>query len=480
MTAARTLLALSIAALAACAGPSSSGTPEDQGDLSLSVSVHAALGAPAPIPVNAVWVHLYGTSARGVPLDAWSQAQLAGGRYTLSFAKIPVGSYLVAGRAYSSAAAAPTAVPDFESVAAVPVTVASKVQSAVALTLQQNLVLHPPARTDDRAPTVDALVASAQVVDSADPASAVTLAASASDPDGPADLASFAWTATYLPTLAPGAAPGTFSSPAALATAWSPPSGYEGTVALAFAATDLAGARAALSVTLHVSPRNGTGNVAFTVDVNNFPDLGPVVTDDAQPRPGARVALSVVADDPDGDPLTFRWDDGGCGGTFDAQGATSTTWTAPALPAPCTLGVSVADGRGGTNRSTLVVNVSTVTGSANGGASAPEIVFATQSPGNPVPAAGPVWFRVEAVEPTADPGAPRAVGALAWASGAGGVFEPVVPGDPSWVRWTPAVLCAAPGIVPAAVTVTATGTNLDPLGSPYRATFTFAVDLACP
>jgi hypothetical protein len=474
VTAVRTTLALALAALTACSG-ASSGAPEDQGGVSLAVSVHASLATSAAIPVAAVWVHLHGTSARGTALDVWSPASLSAGRYTLSFAKVPVGSYLVGGRAYSSATAAPTAVPDYESVAEVPVTVAMKTTSSVALTLQQNLVLHPPASTSDRAPTVDSLVASAQLVDSADPASVVTLSATASDPDGPADLAGFSWTATYVPTLAAGVAPGTFSAPAALATVFAPPRSYEGTVTVVFAATDLAGARAALSIALHVSPRNGSGNVGFTVDVNNHPDLGPVLAADAQPRPGAAVPLSVVAGDPDGDPLTFAWDDGGCGGTFAPQGASTTTWTAPGVVTACTLRVSVSDGRGGTNRSTLVVNVST-----GGAVFGPEFVFATQSPGNPAPAAGPIWFRVEAVEPTSDPAAPRPVTALAWASAAGGLFEPVVAGDLSWVRWTPAVTCAGPGTVPVSVSVTATGTTQGPLGTPYRAAFDFAVDLTCP
>lgn len=476
MSAVRSTLALALAALAACSSPASSPpAPEDQGGVSLAVSVHATLGATAPIPVNAVWIHLYGTTARGAAFDVWNKAALSGGKYTLSFAKVPVGSYLVSGRGYSSATAVQTAVPDFESAAAVPVSVAVKTTSSVALTLQQNLVLHPPARTDDRAPTVDSLVASAQVVDSADPTALVSLAATASDPDGVADLASFAWTASYAPPLAAGALPGVFSAPTALATTWAPPAGYEGVATLTFSATDRAGARAALGLAVHVSRGSGTGSVAFSVDVNNFPDLGPVVASNGQPVPGERVGVSVVASDPDGDPLTFAWSDGGCGGAFDAAGAASTTWTAPAAATTCTLSVSVSDGRGGANGSSLRVSVSD-----RGATVGPEFVFASQSPGNPAPAAGPLWFRVEAVEPTADPAAPRPVSSYAWASSAGGSFVPETAGDPSWVRWTPGLACAAPGTVSATVTVTAAGSTLDALGNPSRSSFTFAVDLVCP
>jgi hypothetical protein len=483
VTAVRSKLALAsalgaLALLGACggtAGTPGAGAPEDQGDVSLALSVHAVLGAATPIPVGAVWVHLHGTSARGKPLDVWSLAQPSGGRYTLTFSKIAVGSYLAGGRAYASATATPAAVPDFESVADIPVTVTAKAQSAAVVTLQQNLALHPPARTDDRAPTVDSLVASAQRVDSSDPAATIALTATASDPDGPADLASFAWTAVYAPPLAAGAAPGVFGAAAALATSWTPPAGYEGIVTVAFAATDLAGARAALSVPIDVSPRNGAGAAAFTLDVNSFPDLGPVLASAGQPKPGERVALSIIARDADGDLLAFAWDDGGCGGAFDAQGAATTTWTAPMTPAACTLAASASDGRGGTNRSTLTV---TVTDRA--GAFHPEFILAAQSPGNPVPAAGPVWFRVEAVEPTADPTAPRPVTDLAWSSPAGGVFAPVVAGDLSSVLWTPAACLTSGVTVAASVTVTATGSALDLLGNACRNAFTFAVDVVCP
>lgn len=474
VTVARSTLALVLAALAACSTSSSAPSGEDDGSVAFAVTMHAALGSS--VPVRAVWVHLHGTTARGAALDLWERAQPAGAQYTLSLARVPAGGYLVGGRAYSDAAALPDVAPDFETAADVAVTVTARAQVPVGLTLQQNVALHPPARSDDRAPTVDSLVASAQLVDSGDPGAAVALSATASDPDGPGDLTAFSWTAAYAPALAAGAAPGPFGTPAALATTWTPPAGYEGTVTVTFAAIDRSGARAALSLSIHVSPRGGMGSVAFGVDVNNFPDLGPVLAADAQPRPGAAVPLSVVARDPDGDPLSFVWDDGGCGGSFDAQGASSTTtWHAPAAAATCTLTVWVSDDRGASNRSTLAVHVRDAAG-----AFGPELVFATQSPGNPVAASGPVWFRVEVVEPTADPASPRPVTDLAWTADLGGAFEPVTAGDLSWVRWTPPPACAGPGHVPAAVTVTATGGSLDPAGNPNRTAFTFAVDLVCP
>ncbi|MEC9363886.1 MAG: hypothetical protein VYC42_11755 [Pseudomonadota bacterium] len=93
-------------------------------------------------------------------------------------------------------------------------------------------------------------------------------------------------------------------------------------------------------------------------------NLAPFVNalQDAQARPGGRVALTAIAADPDRDELAFLWeaiDGGDCiAGIDDAQAArTELTLTDTCANRDVVLRVTVSDGRGGSARETTRVTV---------------------------------------------------------------------------------------------------------------------------
>ena len=61
------------------------------------------------------------------------------------------------------------------------------------------------------------------------------------------------------------------------------------------------------------------------------------------------------AQDPDGDPLTYRWS--APTGTLDLPAGQQTPWTAPGEPGPVPISVTVTDGRGGSASDTVTVQV---------------------------------------------------------------------------------------------------------------------------
>lgn len=465
------LASLFLASLPVACGPSA--PAQSRGDLEFLVSVRQAVTAPA---VAEVWIHLTGTTAKGAVYDAWAQAKPGTLGYQVAITNIPAGSYQVSGKAFAAAKVKPqTTAGDFESVVAVPVTVASKSAQTVTLVLQQNVALWPPTTFTDAAPVIDSLLASTQTLDSGDAAASLSLAASASDRDGLADLASFAWSATYAPPLGAGVSPGVFSTPAALATTWRPPAGYEGDVTFVFGATDRKGLRASLAIAVNVSPRNGFGSLVVIVGLNNFPDVNRIAASNAQLAPGAHAQVSVDAADADGDPLSYRWSDG-CGGAFADPSAATTDWQAPPAAASCALTVAVEDltravppaARGGRNVATLTVSVRDVVP-----AFGPTFGTAVQTPSGSLPPGTRVVFLVDVFEPTLDPAVTLPVAALDWSDGQGGPFTPLVAGLPTMVEWTvPACAALAP---PYVVEVTATAT-----GSASQAAFPFPVAVSCP
>lgn len=471
----RVLLLAAVLALALSgAGCRSRGAAEvDSGEVHLTLTFDATSvtsGAPE------AWIHLQGTTASGDPWDSWSRAAPDAGGYTAAISRLPTGSYAVGARLFATPAADPAlADPDLVS-ADVPVTVLARTSQSVVLLLQlsarRGTKPPPPANTP---PTVYAIVATPTLVDSADPMAVVSLSASASDPDV-GDKLTYAWTAVDAITTTISV--GSFKNKSAQSTRWTPPSCWQGTVRFTATAIDLAGARGSLSTTVKVAALSASGTVGVTVGVNRAPDVAPIDAARAQLEPLGATTLAAIARDPDGDLLSFAWSDGGCGGSFDALGAASTTWHAPATPQDCTLSVTVADldrttraPRGLATTSTLVVHV--VTRSGRG---APQFLLAARAPSGPV-SAGPVWFHVAAVEATADPAVTVPVTAISWDDGTGraAAFAPDVAGAWDAVAWSPPPCppgAAAP--VPLTVTATATGSAGD------RSTFAFPVDLQCP
>jgi len=65
--------------------------------------------------------------------------------------------------------------------------------------------------------------------------------------------------------------------------------------------------------------------------------------------------VTADANDPDGDPLTYRWT--GPSGTFQSPTNRQTIWTAPQQVGPVQLTVTVDDGKGGTASANTTIQV---------------------------------------------------------------------------------------------------------------------------
>jgi len=65
--------------------------------------------------------------------------------------------------------------------------------------------------------------------------------------------------------------------------------------------------------------------------------------------------VSADAQDPDGDPLTYRWVPGA--GALASPTSRQSQWTAPMQEGPVTFTVTVNDGKGGTASATTTINV---------------------------------------------------------------------------------------------------------------------------
>ena len=70
---------------------------------------------------------------------------------------------------------------------------------------------------------------------------------------------------------------------------------------------------------------------------------------------GRTSTVTADANDPDGDPLTYRWT--GPSGTFQSPTNRQTIWTAPQQVGPVQLTVTVDDGKGGTASANTTIQV---------------------------------------------------------------------------------------------------------------------------
>lgn len=96
------------------------------------------------------------------------------------------------------------------------------------------------------------------------------------------------------------------------------------------------------------------------VDNSQPADPSPLITSSAQadnitPEQGDVVMLDVGASDPQGQALTYTWDDGGAGGTFEGTGS-SVTWTIDTAGV-YTITVEVSDTDGNTVSSSVILTV---------------------------------------------------------------------------------------------------------------------------
>ena len=84
----------------------------------------------------------------------------------------------------------------------------------------------------------------------------------------------------------------------------------------------------------------------------------PTVTAQCDPcevQPGETSRVTANANDPDGDPLTYRW--AAPTGSLNPTDQMVTTWTAPGEDGPVPVTVTVDDGRGGTASDTATIRV---------------------------------------------------------------------------------------------------------------------------
>jgi hypothetical protein len=469
----RSALAALVLGLVACNQPTQTGE-EETGTVDIAVAAFTV--DPALIPVlvpNAVYVHVYGTTSKGATFDQWFQALPDGSTWRLALNKMPAGTYQLHGEAFLDGAAAPGVdPPDYATPNPPPdpsFTVVSKGTTTATLVLQQTAA---PVTVNNHAPTVDSVIASAYAVDStAATPDVIRLVATASDVDL-ADQGSL----SYLWTDDVG---GTFSSDATLATDWTPPPDYVGTVAVTFAVTDFAGARSAVTLKLNVSPGNARGALIVVVDMNTWPIIEAITADNAQIVPGGSATIAALASDPDGDSFTYAWTAacvdaaGPIAGTglFGAPDAAETSYAPPAGATACTLTLTVAGpaARGGENTGTLVVNVKVPPIEYR-----PEFISTQMTPTLPAPGNN-ITFIALATEWNGTADVPTAT--YTWASSVpGGTFTPMAP-DGSRVVYQPAA-CGAPGVVSYVVTATAVGSA--PFGVPNDSTLTFPFTITCP
>jgi len=86
----------------------------------------------------------------------------------------------------------------------------------------------------------------------------------------------------------------------------------------------------------------------------NRPPMVRLSCDPCRVQPGGRLLITALAQDPDGDVLSYAWSS--ASGGISASGAAA-EWVAPAEKGPVPVAVVVTDGRGGTATDAVILTV---------------------------------------------------------------------------------------------------------------------------
>lgn len=191
------------------------------------------------------------------------------------------------------------------------------------------------------------------------------------------------WDGSGYPVFEPGKARGV------TALGWVPAPGVRGDVNITLKVTDQAAAANAgapgsassssyLTITVNVSPKNATRTVSVVADLNHWPDVFAISTDngqlvalvDAPVLASTATTLRAVAHDFDGDVLAASWSSPDCAtaafkNAKSVRNADNTYSFEVRFEAPasepedktCEALLTVTDGRGGTNTSSLFLTV---------------------------------------------------------------------------------------------------------------------------
>ena len=208
----------------------------------------------------------------------------------------------------------------------------------VQIFLQQSV---PPDAFENSVPRFTAIVLSDTSVA---PGATVSLRAEATDPDSD-DTLSFAWLSDA----------GSFDDAASSDVNWTAPD-TKGEYRLTVRVTDSKGASAALSTVIAVDGASAQdGSAAVSLSLNSWPEVTSLVASLTQLDVNETTTLSLVADDPDGDALSFDWQSD-CDGVFSDATLQNPAFTLNSLPddsADCQLTVEISDGQGGENHAAL-------------------------------------------------------------------------------------------------------------------------------
>jgi hypothetical protein len=327
----------------------------------------------------------------------------SGGTWGGTISQIPAGS----NRTFTLSARDSAGVEQYHGTAT-GVTITEGQTTTVVITAQQ---VTPPPPYNSAAPVIDALIASALTVA---PGSPISFAVTAHDPN-PGDTLSYTWSA----------AAGTFSAPSDPSTNWTAPV-TAGTVHLTIDVHDQVNAHATMSLDVVVAAGYGQGSAGITVNLNTWPVIANVSATPTRIDAGETTMLDVVATDSDGDALAYLWTSD-CNGVFSALNVKSPSFTLSTVPAgnACTLGVSVADGKGGSSTGSVTIS----TGPAPAVDLPPEVISAYQS-ADMLGCEGTVVLRVQATDPNGSPVT------FAWTASTGTLGTPTTVGGTSEVVWT--------------------------------------------
>ncbi len=119
-----------------------------------------------------------------------------------------------------------------------------------------------------------------------------------------------------------------------------------GSITITCTVSDGLGGVASLSMTIN-------GGTSPIIGGNSPPVVNSVTASDYTPNKGTTIVVMCNANDPDGDPLTYAWTDGGAGGTFTGAGWT-VDYTVP-IVGLIAITCTVSDGLGGV--ASLPVNI---------------------------------------------------------------------------------------------------------------------------